>query len=105
MKLGSKSKGFKLITFLNSNRFTKCLSDDGEWEFIGKRPDGGIVPKLVENNKVKKEKPPIKINHKGVKSVIQKIQGNALDITTTQIHATIENEEFVDMSEMQKILK
>lgn len=28
------------VTFINSLNFDTCLSEDGKWEFIGKRPDG-----------------------------------------------------------------
>lgn len=28
------------VVFINSRNFDTCISDDGKWEFIGKRPDG-----------------------------------------------------------------
>jgi hypothetical protein len=40
-----------------------------------------------------------------VTSSIEKTQNNNLSLTTNQIHQTIESEEFVDMDEMNKILK
>lgn len=33
------------VTFINSLNFDKCLSEDGKWEFIGKRPDGTEMQK------------------------------------------------------------
>ena len=31
------------VLFLNSLNFDTCLSEDGKWEFIGKRPDGTVM--------------------------------------------------------------
>jgi hypothetical protein len=30
----------KPVVFINSLNFDECISEDGKWEFIGKRPDG-----------------------------------------------------------------
>jgi hypothetical protein len=105
MKLGSKKDGFKSITFLNSSMQNSCLSDDGEWEFTGLRPDGGTIPKLTDPRAVK-QKSTIEYAQpsKKVKATIEKVENNKLNVNKNQIHATIENEEFVDMTEMNKIL-
>jgi hypothetical protein len=58
MKLGSKKEGFSFIKFMNSIKNTKCLSEDGQWEFVGERPDGSTIPLLSisEREIVVKEK-------------------------------------------------
>ena len=58
MKLGSKKTGFSVIKFMNSVRNDKCVSEDGQWEFVGERPDGSVVPLLSisEREIVVKEK-------------------------------------------------
>ena len=104
MKLGSKKEGFKIITFLNSSSQDRCLSDDGEWEFKGERPDGGILYKLSEQPKDKAEKHYVPVNTNRVKILMQKVGNNTLSTTPTEIQTTIKNEEFVDMDEMNKIL-
>lgn len=106
VKIGNKRSGFKSITFLNSSIYDKCLSEDGEWEFIGKRPDGGTIRKLIDMPYEVKDvstKSPL-VNNRVISS-IEKIQNNNLSLSTNQIHQTIENEEFIDMDEMNKILK
>lgn len=50
MKLGNSKKGFIYIKFMNSSLNDRCLSDDGVWEFIGRRPNGQILPKLNEKS-------------------------------------------------------
>ena len=105
MKLGSKKEGITIITFLNSNKFASCISDDGDWEFIGKRPDGGVISRLSESPNVKVDLAPAStILTKKVKAVIEKIGNNTLSMSPTQIQGTIENEEFVNLDEMNKIL-
>jgi len=105
MKLGSKKEGITIITFLNSNKFSSCISDDGDWEFIGKRPDGGTIPKLSEAPEVKMDISPMSnIITKKVKAIIEKVNNNNLSMSHTQIQGTIENEEFVNLDEMNKIL-
>jgi hypothetical protein len=105
MKLGSKKKGFEIITFLNSSLHSQCLSEDGEWEFRGLRPDGGILPRLSNDKSSKKEvQKYIPINDKKTKAIIQQVDDNKVYATIEEIHNTIENEEFVDMDEMNKIL-
>jgi len=42
--------GSELVTFNNSLNFDKCLSVDGKWEFIGKRPDGTKMKKNSKSN-------------------------------------------------------
>jgi len=106
VKIGSKKSGFESITFLNSSMHDKCLSEDGEWEFIGKRPNGGILYKLSSTpleDKTSKSSNVVVTNR--VTSNIEKIKDNTLLVTSNQIHQTIESEEFVDMDEMNKILK
>lgn len=107
MKIGTKKKGIKVLTFLNSSIFNTCLTDDGEWEFIGKRPDGGIIPKLTEGVSIQKtpSKESIVNNSKRVKTTIEQINDTRLTMTTTDIQTNIQNEEFVDIDEMNKILK
>jgi hypothetical protein len=106
VKVGNKRKGFESITFLNSSIYDKCLSEDGEWEFIGKRPNGGTLRKLADMPyDVKGTDTQLPIVTNRVISSIEKIQNNNLSLTTNQIHQTIESEEFVDMDEMNKILK
>jgi len=39
------------VTFINSLNFDKCLSEDGRWEFIGKRPNGTEIQKKKANKK------------------------------------------------------
>ena len=106
MKLGSKKDGFKSITFLNSSMQSSCISDDGEWEFIGIRPDGGTIPKLTDPTPINNKKSTVEYAHlsKKVKTSIEKVNNNELNVNKNQIHATIQNEEFVDMTEMNKIL-
>lgn len=106
MKIGSKKDGFNTVTFLNSVIYSTCLSEDGEWEFIGVRPNGGILRKLTDTSPIVKSeyKNLALINSKRVKSSIEKIKDNNLSVPKTDIHTTIEHEEFVDMDEMNKIL-
>lgn len=105
MKLGSKKEGITIITFLNSSKYPSCISDDGEWEFIGKRPNGGTIPRLSEAPNVKNEELPISdIISKKVKAIIEKVNNNNLSMSNTQIQGTIENEEYVNLDEMSKIL-
>ncbi len=58
MKLGSKKTGFSVMKFMNSVRNDKCISEDGQWEFVGERPDGSVIPLLSisEREIVVKEK-------------------------------------------------
>ncbi len=109
MKIGNKRQGFKSITFLNSSTHEKCLSEDKEWEFIGQRPDGSILPKLADmlpNSKnTNRTIPPTNTNAiKKVKASIEKVLNTDLTLTTNQLQTTIETEEFVDVEEMNKIL-
>jgi hypothetical protein len=112
MKIGTKKKGIKVVTFLNSSQYFRCLSDDGEWEFIGQRSDGGIIPKLTDENAKKAisgnnipTKESIVTNSKRVKATIEKINDTRLSMSTSDIQTTLQNEEFVDLDEMSKILK
>jgi hypothetical protein len=105
MKLGNKKNGFQIITFLNSSIYNQCISEDGEWEFKGIRPDGGILQKVAEVQYNKKETPKcVPITDKKTKVIIQNIDDNKVYASIEEIHNTIENEEFVDMDEMNKIL-
>lgn len=33
------------VIFLNSLNFSTCVSEDGKWEFLGKRPNGTVMQK------------------------------------------------------------
>lgn len=104
MKLGNKKDGFEIITFLNSSLHSRCLSEDGDWEFTGQRPDGGVLYKLADQPAKGETEHYIPSNSKRVKISVQNVDNNDLSASPTEIHTTIENEEFVDMEEMNKIL-
>ena len=41
-----------IIVFNNSLQNSKCLSDGGEWEFVGERPDGSSIEKKKKKSSV-----------------------------------------------------
>lgn len=107
MKIGSKKEGISSITFLNSCKYDKCLSTDGIWEFIGKRANGGVIPKLstLQSKDKNVVTSSIIVIDNRVTSSIDRVKDNNLSLSSNQIHQTIESEEFVDMDEMNKILQ
>lgn len=58
MKSGTKRGGFTYYKFMNSIQNVDCISEDGQWKFIGQRPDGEIVPRVIDvcKNKEKDNK-------------------------------------------------
>jgi hypothetical protein len=54
MKIGTKRDGFTYIKFMNSNQHSKCLSEDGVYEFTGLKLNGDFLPRLSEIPKKKK---------------------------------------------------
>jgi hypothetical protein len=77
MKSGTKKSGFTYFKFMNSIKNTECLTHDGEWLFTGLKPNGTVIPKLMDI--VKKEK----------KEEVSEISGNQIRYTVEKIDDTI----------------
>lgn len=98
MKIGKKQTGFTYIKFINSALNEKCLSDDGEWEFLAQTPDGKKLPKLTTGKK-KTAKKKVTIKPKREKPKKEKKEEKVVEI-----REDIFDTEFIDESTLSEIL-
>ncbi len=107
MKSGNKKKGFSYYKFMNSIKHETCLSEDGNWLFIGLKPDGVIIPKLIEM--VKKERTATDVPEIGsnvVRSRVEKID-TAAPMSSQRIKEKIESisvDDFSAVDQLQELL-
>lgn len=98
MKIGKKQTGFTYIKFINSALNEKCLSDDGEWEFMAETPDGKKLPKLTVGQK-KSTKKKVTIKAKREKPKKEKKEEKVVEI-----REDIFDTEFIDQATLSEIL-
>lgn len=105
MKMGSKKEGFVILKFMNSVKNSKCLSEDGNWEFIGERPDGSTVPLLSisEREIVVKDRKP-KVRRKDKDAPVTQAQPAAKSQVALS-KESINNDDFCNLDALNEILE
>ena len=103
MKTGTKREGFTYYKFMNSNLNGKCLSEDGQWEFVGQTGDGYDINKVNELKNKKEETKKI-VAHVNSTATSQEVEVVEEQPTPEDIREDIMNSEYSNASALDKLM-
>lgn len=106
MKSGNKKRGFSYYKFMNSVKNEKCLSEDGNWMFTGLKPDGAVIPKLVDIVKKEKTEDTSETSSNVVRNTVERVDESVL-METTDVKEKVESistDDFMAADQLQELL-